>query len=594
MPDIANDASRLRRPTPSVGVQMIFECVEDERVDAVRTTRADLRSDGPPQDAPDAWASRPVLAWLLRGAVLGLPIAAAVGSSFMIESEVSRPVGWAQVWWWASTLVVSALTAIVVERGVRRLTPLATLLRLTLVFPDRAPSRFKIARAAANPTRLAELAEAGVDERSNAAAQVLALLAQLGRHDRLTRGHSERVRVFADLIAEEMDIVGLNREKLRWAALIHDIGKISVPAAVLNKKGRPDPLEWAQIQGHPEAGEIYAQALFPWLGSWAGAITEHHERWDGTGYPRRLAGGALTLGGRIVAVADAYETMTAARSYKRPLSVTAARGELTACAGHQFDPDVVRAFLLVGVGRLSKALGPLSWLAHLPFITHVRAVGSRIATGAAAASPAAALGVGGLAAAAATLAGIVPAAADTRPAPPVVSAGHAGPPQTSVPQPRETHVAATPSPAATATAVARRARPVRQPDRPTLPPTTSSVVSQRPTAGLSTHRATATSVPSGFRKAAPPTRPATTPAARPTPRRTTTAATTPSPTLPVPASDATAAGQIPPPVAPTVSTTTSAPAALTPPPADPPGKGKEKGKQDKGKHNGKDNGDGNG
>ena len=344
--------------------------------------------------------------------MVALPVLAAVGASVAIEFWVARPAGWAQLWWWSTTFAASAVSAAVVERGVRRLTPLATLLRLTLVFPDQAPSRFKIARTAANPGRLAELA-VGSDQRSTAAAQVLALMAQLSRHDKLTRGHSERVRVFSDLIADELGIIGPDRDKLRWAALVHDIGKISVPAAVLNKKGRPDPVEWAQIQGHPAAGEAYAGPLFGWLGPWAGAITEHHERWDGTGYPRRIGGNDLTLGGRVVAVADAYETMTAARSYKKALSVEAARRELTNCSGKQFDPDVVRAFLLIGVGRLSRALGPVAWIAHLPFALQLQTVGTRLATSVTAAGPAAALGVGGLATVAATVSGVVPAAAAT-------------------------------------------------------------------------------------------------------------------------------------------------------------------------------------
>ena len=91
-----------------------------------------------------------------------------------------------------------------------------------------------------------------------------------------------------------------------------------------------------------------------WLGPWTGCINEHHERYDGNGYPRRLAGDEISLGGRIIAVADAFETMTANRAYKKQLSVSAARKELTDCAGTHFDPAVVRAFTEISLPRLRR------------------------------------------------------------------------------------------------------------------------------------------------------------------------------------------------------------------------------------------------
>src|SRR5205807_6636725 len=95
---------------------------------------------------------------------------------------------------------------------------------------------------------------------------------------------------------------------------------------------------------------------------------QHHERWDGSGYPAGLAGEEICLGARIVAVADAYEVMIATRAYKRPINPAAARTELTAWAGQQFDPAVVRAFLNVSLGKVRAVAGPLSVLAQLPLI----------------------------------------------------------------------------------------------------------------------------------------------------------------------------------------------------------------------------------
>ena len=103
-----------------------------------------------------------------------------------------------------------------------------------------------------------------------------------------------------------------------------------------------------------------------WLGEWSRAVGEHHERWDGDGYPNGFAANEIHLGARIVAVADAFDVMTSARSYKKPMPTEAAREEIARCSGGQFDPEIVRAFLNIGIGRLRLAMGPLTWLANIP------------------------------------------------------------------------------------------------------------------------------------------------------------------------------------------------------------------------------------
>ena len=154
--------------------------------------------------------------------------------------------------------------------------------------------------------------------------------------------------------------------KLRWAALIHDIGKLEVPEEILNKNGRPTDEEWEIIRGHPDAAGPRLEALTPWLGEWAMAAFDHHERYDGSGYPQGLRGQEISRAGRIVAVADAYDVMTAPRSYKPSLPAEQARAELAANSGTQFDPEVVRAFLAVSLGRRRALAGPLAWLAQVP------------------------------------------------------------------------------------------------------------------------------------------------------------------------------------------------------------------------------------
>ena len=214
-------------------------------------------------------------------------------------------------------------------------------------------------------------------------------------HDRRTRGHAERVRVFTDLLAQELKLSKEDRYKLRWAALLHDIGKLKVSPDILNKPGKLDDREWEAIKRHPADGARIASPLVQWLGPWARAITDHHERYDGRGYPNGLAGGSISLGGRIVSVADAYDTMTAARSYKRSMSVRAAREELAKCAGQQFDPAVVRAFFAISLPRLVWRTGPLSYLAQSPFLSPVQEVGRQIAamTGQGVAAATVAIGV---------------------------------------------------------------------------------------------------------------------------------------------------------------------------------------------------------
>ena len=106
--------------------------------------------------------------------------------------------------------------------------------------------------------------------------------------------------------------------------------------------------------------------LLPWLGEWGAAVAQHHERYDGTGYPRGLKGNEISLAARIVSVADVYEVMTAPRPYKRPMSVVAARQELIRVAGTQLDPAIVRAFLNISTGNLWRTIGIGAWIAQIP------------------------------------------------------------------------------------------------------------------------------------------------------------------------------------------------------------------------------------
>jgi putative nucleotidyltransferase with HDIG domain len=323
----------------------------------------------PERVASARWRARPVLSAMLRVAVFVMPIVAALALSYLVGRVFRRPsdFGGAALWW-VAFLLVEVLAFAVFHWMAQRLIPLATLLRLSLLFPDRAPSRFAVARRRVRDleAETAWVAGKGADEApARATETIVTLVSALTAHDRATRGHSERVRIFTDMLADELKLAPAARDRLRWAALLHDIGKLSVPATVLNKRGDPGPEGWKSLRQHPVEGARLIEPIREWLGEWALAVEQHHERWDGKGYPRGLRGREISLGARMVAVVDAFETMTAARPYKRPMGVAAARRELVRSSGTHLDPTVVRAFLTISIGRLWRTVGFTAWLAPL-------------------------------------------------------------------------------------------------------------------------------------------------------------------------------------------------------------------------------------
>ena len=336
-------------------------------------TREKAPETGTPRGAD--WDDKPLVAFAIKSAVVIVPLLLSLGITWLVASRWGAPASITGAMVRFGTLgLVAVGVAAIGERGARRLLPLAALYRLSLVFPgEEAPIRFAVALQAGNTRRIKarlEEVEAGgfTGSQADAASLIVELAAALGEHDRLTRGHSERVRAFTNLIAEEMQLSAEDSNKLQWAALVHDVGKLRVDQGILTKPGRLTDEEFEIIKTHPEQGMKIAEPLREYLGEWIGAVGEHHERFDGGGYPNGLAGTEISLAGRIVAVADTYDVITAARSYKKARSPEFARQELADNAGTQFDPEVVRAFLGIGIGRLRNAMWPLSWAAQLPFI----------------------------------------------------------------------------------------------------------------------------------------------------------------------------------------------------------------------------------
>ncbi|MFF7447276.1 MULTISPECIES: HD domain-containing phosphohydrolase [unclassified Streptomyces] len=183
-------------------------------------------------------------------------------------------------------------------------------------------------------------------------ATIRALVQAVDIKDEYTRGHSERVGQASMMIARELGMDEGRIEVLRFAGILHDVGKLGVPTRLLRKDGPLTPEERRVIELHPEYGHEMVRGI-SFLGEARAAVLHHHERLDGSGYPYGLVGSQIPESARVVAVADAFDAMTSTRSYRRARPVPTALEELQRCAGTQFDPRMVTA--------LVRALGRHGW-----------------------------------------------------------------------------------------------------------------------------------------------------------------------------------------------------------------------------------------
>lgn len=162
--------------------------------------------------------------------------------------------------------------------------------------------------------------------------------------DPITGGHSRRVAANARTVGAHLGLSEQYLDILYWAGLLHDLGKISVSEAILQKPSKLDPEEWAVMREHPSRGKDLIIRASPDFLPIAIAVGTHHECWDGTGYPDNLAGHSIPLSGRILAVVDVFEALTSARPYRDPLSADAALAYLSSIAGTGLDPTIVALF----------------------------------------------------------------------------------------------------------------------------------------------------------------------------------------------------------------------------------------------------------
>lgn len=173
-----------------------------------------------------------------------------------------------------------------------------------------------------------------------------ALVTALDLRDNETHGHSYRVVEYAVLVAETLGVVEPELTWIRRGAILHDVGKIGIPDAILRKPDKLDADEWREMKRHPEMGFRMLEHI-RFLQPALDVVLSHQERWDGTGYPRQLRAEQIPLGARIFAVVDTFDAMTSDRPYRAALSIQTARAEIERCAGSQFDPKVAAAFLSI-------------------------------------------------------------------------------------------------------------------------------------------------------------------------------------------------------------------------------------------------------
>jgi HD-GYP domain-containing protein (c-di-GMP phosphodiesterase class II) len=177
------------------------------------------------------------------------------------------------------------------------------------------------------------------------ATTVRALAAALELRDDETGGHADRVTGLALELTMRIDPELAAEPQLEYGFLLHDIGKIGVPDAILRKPGPLDPHELEQMRFHPVFGERVVEQIPHLSGLARDVVAYHHERWDGEGYPGGLAGTEIPLAARIFALADSFDAMTNDRPYRRAMPATDAVDEILRCSGSQFEPRLVEEFV---------------------------------------------------------------------------------------------------------------------------------------------------------------------------------------------------------------------------------------------------------
>lgn len=200
-------------------------------------------------------------------------------------------------------------------------------------------------------TKASKPVDSKVAEAYDQAAQ--ALLAAAGQQDEGALGHSERVTNFCLTVGKHLGMNQTDLTNLRYAASLHDIGKIGISRSIVNKLGSLTDEEFEIMRLHSTLGIRILEKVEGLRGALP-LIKHHHERWDGQGYPDKLAGDDIPLGARIIAVAETYDILTSKVHWRRPMTVKHAATELRRCSGSQFDPKVVEAMIEAVIAEKAK------------------------------------------------------------------------------------------------------------------------------------------------------------------------------------------------------------------------------------------------
>lgn len=220
-----------------------------------------------------------------------------------------------------------------------------------------AGERDRLKEAARVANALVRMAASQFEKLAHSRDMVQLIADAVDRRDPCTGGHSRRVARLARIVGQAAGLDERTCTLIHDSGRVHDIGKISVPDRVLLKQGpgRLDDAEFAEIQKHPQAGHDLLQA-YPIMQSVLPGVLDHHEKWDGTGYPRRLKGEAISLLGRVLAVADVFDAITCKRPYRDGFPLQKARSIIEEGSGTHFDPAMVKAFLSIPEPELQDCM----------------------------------------------------------------------------------------------------------------------------------------------------------------------------------------------------------------------------------------------
>jgi putative nucleotidyltransferase with HDIG domain len=201
------------------------------------------------------------------------------------------------------------------------------------------------------------------DLRESYEATLDAMVSAIESRDCETKHHCRRVQAYAVLLGQRLGLQPEQLVDISYGALLHDVGKIGVPDAILLKPGKLTEQEWEVMRGHTKLGyNIISKIKF--LKGASEIVLHHHERWDGKGYPHGTAAGAIPLGARIFSIIDTLDAITSKRPYKEALPIQVARDEIRRCAGTQFDPALVEVFLKISDEELIETRASAERTSH--------------------------------------------------------------------------------------------------------------------------------------------------------------------------------------------------------------------------------------